>query len=153
LFQWESYQPRSLFHRAECLDLPRDCHDAERRFGERVARELKSMSKIASLVGVLLLLVVSTGGAIGGVVKGVVTLSCGKCDVSVPQELSGRDDHSPPRVHRRGGALVVATQRTIQRRVCRSLKTSAWESVSGLIFWPRNTRNNFAVSSSSSVAY
>ena len=42
---------------------------------------------------------------------------------------------------------------TIQRRLYRSLKTSAWDSVSGLIFWPRNIRNNLAVSSSSSVAY
>ena len=46
------------------------------------------------------LLGVSPGG-------GVVTLPCGEREVSPPQELSGRCDCGPPRVHRRGAERAV----------------------------------------------
>ena len=38
---------------------------------------------------------------------GFVTLPCGEREVSAPQELSGRCDCGPPRVHRRSAKRAV----------------------------------------------
>ena len=42
-----------------------------------------------------------------GSADGFVTLRCGEREVSAPQELSGRCDSGPPRVHRRGAKRAV----------------------------------------------